>query len=139
VSTFSHPCDALDELVVKLNEIPGVEVNPGGGIEYSIRRLRSLYDHERDQLPVKAGDRVRINKGVTYGTTDLIVAKREGVVEYVDWNSYWKCWQAMVEMTALYRLPYNGELREQPTPGIFTFLPEQVTVIGVNSVKTSGE
>lgn len=105
---FSHPCDALDEFVAKLNAVPGVRVESGDGVGYSIRRLRSLYDYTRDHLPIKVGDLVRVNDDVTYGTSGLIVAGREGEVRYLDWNSHFESWSVVVEMSALWERTFRG-------------------------------
>ena len=125
-SLFTHPCDALDTFVEKLNEVPGLQVEAGDGLLYSIRRLRSLYDHVRESLPIKVGDRVRVNDDVTYGTSGLIVAGGEGVVRHVDWNSSWRYWQIVVEMSARYT-SVSGEVRATREK-LFSFPPESLTI-----------
>ena len=125
--TYDHPCDAIDEFIAKINEVPGVSIYGGEGIAYSARRLRSLYDYVREQLPVHVDDRVRIKEDVAYGDSRLTVAGREGVVKYVDWNSHWEYWQVVVEMSALYPTVQGepGETRKK----LFSFAPDQMTVL----------
>ncbi len=127
MNPFNHPCDAIDEFIAKINEVPGVSIHHGDGIAYSAKRLRSLYDHVRDQLGVQVDDHVRINEDVTYGDSQLTVAGREGVVRYIDWNSHWEYWQIVVEMSALYATVHGepGETRKK----LFSFAPHQVTVL----------
>ena len=125
--TYDHPCDAIDEFIAKINEVPGVNIYGGEGIAYSARRLRSLYDYVREQLPVRVGDRVKINENVTYGDSQLTVAGREGVVRHIDWNSHWEYWQVTVEMSALYTTVHGepGATRKK----LFSFAPDQMAVV----------
>jgi hypothetical protein len=107
-SAYRHPADVIDDFLSKLDEVPGVHIDTGNGVGYAAKRLRSLYDHERDKVPVKVGDRVRVKSGVVYGTSGLEVAGREGKVLAVDWNAAWEYWEVVVEMQASYQ-SYTGE------------------------------
>ena len=124
---FGHPCDPLDELLSALDGIPGCSVERGNGPGYSVKRLRSLYDHARGALPVKVGDHVRVNEGVDYGSTGLDVAGRSGVVRHIDWNSSWAYWQVVVEMQAGWT-DMRGSVN-LTRPKLFSFGVDSLTVV----------
>jgi len=125
---YSHPGEVLEHFVAKLEEVPGISVERGSGVGYAIKRLKSLYDYERDLLFIKAGNTVRVKDGVIYGSSGLDVAGREGLVVNIDWNSHWEYWSVTVELVAGYT-DWRGEKKETSRAKHFSFDHTQLVVV----------